>query len=152
MGSLQSAWAKKCLRTGWRDRWREWIPGFVCVRRRMLRFLELFREQEGNVDWISSLGNIAQFSCSEDITVIPERAPTSNTCSEAACARDVKWCYFPFVRGSELLLSSSKRAYVAQRVGVCSQVTSRCICNFGLTITRVKDLKLSTLANFFCPL
>ena len=95
MGSSQSRWAKKCLQTGWRDRWRGWIPGFVCVciggcwdfPSRAFPWTK-----EGNVDWISSLWNIAQFSSSKDTTAILERALTCNTCSEAACARDVKLC------------------------------------------------------------
>lgn len=48
--------------------------------------------KEGNVGWISGLWNITQCSSTEDKTVILERAPTCNSCSEAACARDVKWC------------------------------------------------------------
>lgn len=53
---------------------------------------------------------------------------------------------------SSVLVSDS--SYFLQRVSVQAawvslcQVTSWCVCHFGLTVIGVKDLELSTCANF----
>lgn len=55
-----------------------------------------------------------------------------------------------------LFVPVSDSSYLLQRVPMLSrggmslcQMTSWCICNFSLTITRVKDLQLDTPADFW---